>query len=55
MISSQKVVDREFGNLSKINDNYPKYVISMDEFPINTTHKGINHISLPVFLSKTRF
>jgi uncharacterized protein len=51
ILADQKVIDREFGNLDKINDHYPKYVISMDEFPINTSYKGIKHIKLIDFLS----
>jgi predicted AAA+ superfamily ATPase len=43
-------IDREFGNLEKINDNYPKMVVSMDEFTGNT-RKGIQHINLRDFLS----
>lgn len=31
LLSSQKTIQREFGNLQNIKDNYPKYVISMDD------------------------
>ena len=51
LLSGEQVVDREFGNLLKIRDNYPKYVISMDDFPVSTSHKGIKHIKLIDFLS----
>lgn len=34
--------DREFGPLNKIKDNYPKYVLSMDE--INLSSNGIIHM-----------
>jgi len=51
ILADDKVIEREFGNLNKINDHYPKYVISMDEFPINTSYKGIKHIKLIDFLS----
>lgn len=50
MLSDQKVVDREFGNLLSIHDNYPKYVISMDQFPVTTSYQGVNHIKLLDFL-----
>ena len=30
ILADEKTVDREFGNLMKIRDNYPKYVVSMD-------------------------
>ncbi|MCD6555992.1 MAG: ATP-binding protein, partial [Bacteroidales bacterium] len=50
-LSDEKVIKREFGNLDEIQDHYPKYVISTDEFPINTSYKGIKHIKLKDFLS----
>jgi len=50
ILTDDKVIEREFGNLDKINDHYPKYVISMDEFPINTSYKGIKHLKLIDFL-----
>lgn len=39
---------REFGNLQKIADNYPKYVVSMDE--INMSQNGIKHVNIKDFL-----
>jgi predicted AAA+ superfamily ATPase len=50
LLHEQATIDREFGNLEKINDNYPKMVVSMDEFTGNT-RKGIQHINLRDFLS----
>jgi len=50
LLYEQATIDREFGNLEKINDNYPKMVVSMDEFSGNT-RKGIQHINLRDFLS----
>lgn len=50
LLSDEKVKQREFGNLSLINDNYPKYVISLDEFaPANLN--GIKHMHLKELLS----
>lgn len=49
LLTSKKVVDREFGNLLKIKDNYPKYVISMDEFAKGDV-KGVKHLNLIDFL-----
>ncbi len=43
--------EREFGNLLSIKDNYPKFVISMDEFISNNKYKGIKHIHIRDFLS----
>lgn len=50
LLSTESVVEREFGNLMRIPDNYPKYVVSMDEFPVTSTYKGIKHIKLVDFL-----
>lgn len=50
LLHEQATIDREFGNLEKIKDNYPKIVVSMDEFAGNT-RKGIQHINLRDFLS----
>ena len=51
MLSSDETVEREFGNLAAIKDNYPKIVVSMDpfggEFP---QYPGIRHYSLRTFL-----
>ncbi len=51
LIANEKVKDREFGNLLKITDNFPKYVISLDSFAISS-YKGIIHINLRDFLKK---
>lgn len=40
--------DREFRPLNKIKDNYPKYVLSMDE--INLSSNGIIHMNILEFL-----
>ncbi|MDR0287684.1 MAG: ATP-binding protein [Clostridiales bacterium] len=40
--------EREFSNLLKIEDNYPKYVVTMDE--VNMSHKGIKHMNIKDFL-----
>lgn len=54
LIPDTKVREREFGNLEHINDNYPKYVISLDPVEIKS-HNGIKHLHLREFLSKTNF
>lgn len=43
LLHSQEVIAREYGNLEKINDNWPKMVVSLDEvaFP---PKNGIEHI-----------
>lgn len=54
MLNDEKVVTREFGNLKKINDNYPKYVISMDEFTLDN-QAGIKHLNLLDFMLAENF
>ena len=44
-----QTIEREFGNLLKIHDNYPKTVITWEAFDGNS-HKGIQTISLEQFL-----
>jgi predicted AAA+ superfamily ATPase len=43
------IIDSEFGNLLRIGDQYPKYVVSLDERWISSVH-GIRHVYLPDFL-----
>lgn len=53
IMRSEETEKREFGNLMKIKDNYPKYVISME--PVAGERKdypGIIHIHLRDFLKK---
>lgn len=41
ILSDEAVIEREFDSYKKINDNYPKYVISMDKFDFS--RNGIIH------------
>ena len=50
LLASPETTEREFSSLEKINDNYPKYVISMDEFDMS--RNGISHINIIDFLMK---
>ena len=50
LLPDEKVREREFGNLLKIEDNYEKIVVSADEF--TTDYKGVKHIHIREFLSK---
>ena len=45
---------REFGNLQSINDNYPKYVVSMTPMVTKNDHEGITHLHLRNFLSAAK-
>ncbi len=49
-LSKQDTVEREFGNLLKINDNYPKIVVS-GERSFEASYEGIEHIYIKDFLS----
>lgn len=50
MIPDEKTHEREFGNLLKIADSYPKYVVSMDTFNAGGNYQGIHHVYLRDFL-----
>jgi len=54
MLTDAKTVDREFGNLLKIKDNYPKYVVSMDMIHGNT-YQGIRQLQVSDFLMSKEF
>ena len=51
-LSRQETINREFGNLLKIKDNYPKIVVSGEQ-SFESTHEGIEHIYIKDFLSST--
>jgi predicted AAA+ superfamily ATPase len=46
-----KTIDREFGNLLNIKDNFPKIVVTMDELA-GTDYQGIRHIHILDFLQQ---
>ena len=48
-LNNKNVIDREFGNLLLIKDNYPKWVISLDELNLDS-YEGVEHYSLKQFL-----
>ena len=49
-LGEQATIDREFGNLLKINDNYPKIVVTTDQFKVDS-HEGIKHMYIRDFLN----
>lgn len=55
LLQDDKTMNREFGNLLEIKDNYPKYVVSMDEAISGTDFKGIEHIHLKDFILRDKF
>jgi uncharacterized protein len=48
-ITEKQTMEREFGNLLAIKDNYPKFVITLDEYS-GTSYEGILHLPLRQFL-----
>jgi predicted AAA+ superfamily ATPase len=49
-ITEKQTMEREFGNLMAIKDNYPKYVITLDDYS-GTSYEGIIHLPLRKFLT----
>lgn len=48
MLASEDTVEREFGVLEEIRDNFPKYVVTMDE--LDFSRNGIKHRNIKQFL-----
>lgn len=53
LLAGEETVDREFGALERIPDNYPKYVVTMDE--ISRSRNGIKHFNIRDFLLLDEF
>ena len=51
-LSSEDVIEREFGSLKKIKDNYPKYVVTLDGGIFHGDADGIISCGLDDFLKK---
>ncbi len=49
-LSKPETITREFGNLLKIKDNYPKIVVSGEQY-FENTYEGVEHIYIRDFLS----
>lgn len=48
LLASEETINREFGVYDNIRDNYPKYVVSLDEFDMS--RNGIKHRNIRDFL-----
>ena len=48
LLASEETIDREFGVYDRIRDNFPKYVVTMDE--IDMSRNGIKHRNIRDFL-----
>lgn len=53
LLASVDTIEREFSALETIPDNYPKYVVSMDE--INRSRNGIKHVNIRQFLLQEKY
>lgn len=49
MLTHKDTIDREFSNLLDIPDNFPKYVVTMDEIREISSYKGIKHMHVKDF------
>ncbi len=52
MLTNEGTINREYGNLLEISDNFPKYVVTMDELTEISTYKGINRMHVKDFCLK---
>jgi hypothetical protein len=50
-MSDEKTVEREFGALEEINDNYPKFLLTTDGFTQN--RNGVKHLNVFNWLLET--
>ena len=48
MLASESTIEREFGVYALVRDNWPKYVVSMDE--LDMSRDGIKHMNITDFL-----
>ena len=48
LLASPETIDREFRVYDTIRDNFPKYVVSLDEFDMS--RDGIKHLNIREFL-----
>ena len=54
LLADEKTREREFGNLQAIRNNYPKYVVSLDEWTSGSSVDGIKHVHLGELLTTAR-
>lgn len=50
LLASEETIQREFGAYEQIRDNYPKFVVSLDEFDLS--RNGIKHRNIREFLKE---
>ena len=52
LLTNEDTINREFGNLLEVHDNFPKYVVTMDEISEISTYKGIKRMHVKNFCLK---
>lgn len=52
LLATQETIDREFGNLRRIKDDYPKMVVCMDALAAQSNYDGIACVHIRDFLNK---
>ena len=52
LLNNEETINREYGNLLEISDNFPKYVVTMDELTETSTYKGIKRMHVKDFCLK---
>lgn len=50
MVCVGKIDSQEVGSLLDIGDNFPKYIVTLDDFALGTTREGIRIVHLRDFL-----
>lgn len=53
LLASEETVQREFNSFDSIRDNFPKYVVSLDEFDMS--RNGIKHCNIRDFLTAAKW
>ena len=53
LLASEETIQREFGVYNHVRDNFPKYVVSLDEFDMS--RDGIKHRNIRDFLTASEW
>jgi predicted AAA+ superfamily ATPase len=52
LLASQDTIEREYASLIEIPDNYPKFLVSMDDIGKTSSYKGIEHVHVKDFCNQ---
>jgi predicted AAA+ superfamily ATPase len=53
-LDAAQIQKRELASLLKVGDNFPKYIVTLDDFSSGTTPEGIQIVHLREFLLQKR-